>query len=290
MLVGTRDGLFVDGEHTLAGRTVDHVIRNDGAIVAVADGAVLRSHDARAWDVVADIAPLVARCVLAVDDALLVGTSDAHLVRVVDGDARRVDAFDDVAGRDGWYTPWGGPPDTRSLARTRAGTILANVHVGGIVRGDAVDGPWAPTIDVDADVHEVVASGDGSAAAATAYGLAWSGDDGRTWRIEDQGLHARYARAVAFAEGYVLLSVSRGSRGGDAAIYRRPLSADGPLERCTDGLPGSLPGNVDTACLVADGARVAFGTVDGKVFTSDDAGRSWGSAAKDLPEVTALAW
>ena len=43
--------------------------------------------------------------------------------------------------------------------------------------------------------------------------------------------------------------------------------------------------NIDTACLAASGAMVAFGTADGRVFWSFDAGATWDQAAKGLPEV-----
>ena len=63
--------------------------------------------------------------------------------------------FDAVPGRDAWH-PVGSPLEVRSLTATADGAaLLANVHVGGIVRSDDGGRSWQPTIDVDADVHEV---------------------------------------------------------------------------------------------------------------------------------------
>jgi hypothetical protein len=89
---------------------------------------------------------------------------------------------------------------------------------------------------------------------------------------------------VARAGETVLLSASNGPRGGGAAIYRRPLGADVPFERCTEGFER----NIDTGCLAADGELAAFGTEDGRVFASRDAGASWTLEASGLPAVHAL--
>src|SRR5205085_6124137 len=97
-------------------------------------------------------------CLLPVDGTVMVGVAGAHLVRLTGaGLAERVGSFDDVPGRDRWYTPWGGPPDTRSLAAAH-GVVYANVHVGGIARSRDGGHSWEPTIDVDADVHQVLAA------------------------------------------------------------------------------------------------------------------------------------
>ncbi|HEV3496115.1 MAG TPA: hypothetical protein VHA34_07190, partial [Actinomycetes bacterium] len=85
----------------------------------------------------------------------------------------------------------------------------------------------------------------------------------------------------------VILSASTGPDGGGAAVYRRPLAGNGPFRRTSLGLPSALPGNVDTFCLVADGDRAVLGTFAGRVYASDDAGRSWSTVAAG-PPVTCL--
>ena len=219
------------------------------------------------------------------DAAPWVGTAEAHLLRV-DGEPRVVEAFDAAEDRDRWYTPWGGPPDVRSISVTPAGTVLVNVHVGGIVRSDDDGASWRPTIDVDDDVHQVLGLEGGAAVAACAYGLATSDDDGVSWQLHDDGLHATYARAVAVSGDTVLLSASTGPGSRQAAVYRRPLPGDGPFERCRSGLPEWLEGNVDTSWLAGgpDGTA-AFATRSGEVYVSTDEGATWEQAAAGLPAV-----
>src|SRR5439155_5763684 len=128
-----------------------------------------------------------AHCVLADDDGVLVGTSEANLLRLEDGALVPVAAFDAVEGRDEWHTPWGAPADVRSLTRTSTGTLLANVHVGGVVRSTDGGASWSPTIDIDADVHHVLGGPGATVVAAAAVGLCVSDDDGATWSVVDEG-------------------------------------------------------------------------------------------------------
>lgn len=229
-----------------------------------------------------NVAPggLTLTCVAAVPDGhvtALVGTAGGHVLLFRGGAGfERSAGFDQADGRQEWYTPWGAPADVRSASANDDGTLLVNVHVGGILRSTDHGVSWRPTIDLHADVHQVVALGDARAVAACAMGLATSDDDGITWTLHDDGLHATYARAVAVAGDMVLLSVSEGPGGARSAIYRRPLDGSGPLERCNAGLPDDLGGNVDTGWLAggSDGAA-AFVTASGRVFGSDDAGGTW---------------
>ena len=220
--------------------------------------------------------------------AALVGTAGAHLLRAAAA-WERVEAFEHAGGRPGWYTPWGGPPDVRSLSTAPDGTVLVNVHVGGILRSADGGASWAPTIDIDADVHQVVALDGGRAVAACAQGLATSDDGGATWSLHDDGLHATYARSVAVAGRTALVGVSSGPDGGQAAVYRRPLAAEAPLDRCRSGLPEDLGGNVDTFRLAgAPDGTAAFATADGRVFVSADEGATWEQSGERLPAVRCL--
>ncbi len=284
ILVATEKGLFRAGEwEPLAdGRVVDVAAGEAGHWVAVVDGG-LRGEDGLDLDLPGP----GATCLLRQDGTFLVGTAEAHLLEVNGTAVERVGSFEEAEGREGWYTPWGGPPDTRSISRSPDGTVYVNVHVGGILRSDG--DRWAATIDVDADVHQVLAT-DGLLLAATAYGLAWSGDRGDTWAFATEGLHAEYSRAVALAGDWLLLSVSTGPHGDRAAVYRRPLAADrgAPFERCRTGLPEWFGGNIDTRGLVARGDRAAIGTGDGRLYVSEDGGASWELASDGLPPITAL--
>jgi photosystem II stability/assembly factor-like uncharacterized protein len=93
---------------------------------------------------------------------------------------------------------------------------------------------------------------------------------------------------VAVCGETVLVSASRGPRGGDAAIYRGDLSGGG-FERCPTA-PERLDDNIDSYCLDAfnDGTYAAFGTTDGAVYGSDDAGASWTELAAGLPPIQHL--
>jgi hypothetical protein len=290
LVLGTQDGLWQDGEQVLDGHGVVALAVGPHGPLALVDGSTIWRREDDGWRPHVTLPRGDAWCLAAGLESLIVGTSEAHLLQVADGVAEPVVAFDEAPGREKWYTPWGAPPEVRSIATAADGTVYVNVHVGGIVRADASLAGWEPTIDVDADVHHVLADGD-RLFAATAYGLAVSPDRGSTWSFETGGLHARYSRAVAAGHGWLLMSASTGPRTDRAAVYRRPLAAVGgePFERCRDGLPEWFTGNVDTGCLAADGRTAAFGTADGRVYVSEDAGESWREAASGLGRVTCLA-
>ena len=192
--------------------------------------------------------------------------------------------------RDQWYTPWGGPPDTRSITVTPDGTPLVNVHVGGVWRGED-DGTWREVVDVENDTHQVLAAGDGTevVVAAAAVGFGQSEDGGRTFAWSTEGLHDTYCRAVAVADDVVLVTASTGPFTKHGAVYVRPLDGGDRFTRCDNGLPEWFEGNIDTFQLAARESVVALGTDDGRVFVSQDAGTSWDLAAAGLGAVRCVA-
>lgn len=141
-----------------------------------------------------------------------------------------------------------------------------------------------------ADVHQVIAhpSEPDVVLAAGAVGLCISEDGGASWRTENNGLHSSYARAVAVSGETVLLSACTGPHGGRAALYRTMLAPNAGFEKCADGLPEWFDGNIDSGRLDARGSEAAFGTGDGEVFHSDDAGERWTRAATGLPPIRAV--
>lgn len=290
LLVGTRGGIHVIEENrTLdVGGPVSALSSGDGVSwAAAADHRVLSSPDGLRWETVAELPDLAIRCVLPTASATYLGTSEAHLARLAGTRAEPLEAFETVPGRETWHTPWGGPPDTRSLAVAEDGTLYANVHVGGIPKTTDQGRTWVPTIDVDADVHQVLTH-DGLVLAACAPGLGLSSDGGASWRIDADGLHAGYSRAAAVSGDTLLVSASTGPFTKQAAVYRRPVRSDEPFERCAGGLPEWFGANIDTHCLVADEERVAFGTGDGEVWLSEDQGGRWELAATGLPGLSCL--
>jgi BNR/Asp-box repeat len=277
--IGTAEGLI----EPPAGVTVAGPTRVFADAALCADGRVLWFRDG-GWVELASGPDML--CAVDAPGGLLIGTEGAHLARVGTTGLERVESFDAVAGRDKWYTPWGGAPETRSLARTDDNVLLASVHVGGIPRSDDGGRTWHPTIDIETDVHQVhaVPGRPDVVVAAAAVGFCRSDDGGTTWRVIAEGLHATYCRAVAIAGDAVLVSASEGPRGRKSALYRRGLDSNEPFERVTDWIEG----NVDTYALDAADDHVVFGTRAGVVWESTDAGATWAILRDDLAPITSV--
>ncbi len=290
-LVGTARGLYELGPQQrchLDGHDITAVAGNGRDIWALVDGQVLwRARNGSGWQEAGALADRRGTCLALTRSGPLIGTAGAHLLRLNDGEIESVDAFETVEGRRTWTTPWGEPPDTRSISSADNGTLYVNVHVGGIARSRDGGRSWRPTLDIDADPHQVLAHPRQPDAvfAAAAAGLAISDDGGDSWRFETAGLHAHYLRAVAIADETVLVSASTGPGGRRSAIYGRQLGRSKPFARCRHGLPEWFGSNIDTGCLAAAGMTVLFGTDEGQVFRSRDAGAHWEAVAADLPEV-----
>jgi hypothetical protein len=297
ILIGTGRGLWeLDGDvarpvEALAGHAVTALALDGPALLAVVDGAALWECRDGAWKNRAGLDEAPATCVAATTAGPLIGTEQAHLLRLGDAGPTRVESFERMEGRETWYTPWGDPADVRSIAVARDGTLHVNVHVGGVARSRDAGTSWTPTVDVEADVHQVLAHPSRAEVVlvAAAAGFGMSRDGGDSWQFITTGLHAHYMRAVAVAGEMVLGSASTGFHGRRSAIYRKPLDGAGRFERCAEGLPKWFDDNIDTACLAAHGSLVVFGTSDGELFRSLDAGEHWQLALKGLPAITAVA-
>jgi photosystem II stability/assembly factor-like uncharacterized protein len=295
VLVATVDGYHIfssSGEHhtALEGHRVEALTPGpSGTWIAIVDGREIWQHgEDGAWVALAS-SDLDLRSLVTVDDEVFAGTVGPRVLKLEGSALMPLPGFDAVPGRDEWH-PVGSPLVVRSFTATADGAaLLANVHVGGIARSDDGGRSWHPTIDVDADVHEVRAhpSRADIVMAAAAVGLCVSRDGGRTWEVVVDGLHATYARAVAFDGDDVLVSASDGPFTRRSAIYRR--SGNRGLEREGEGLPEWLEGNVDTRCLAAAGGRVALADGSGAVWVRDPETGRWTLAADGVPSVTAVA-
>ena len=272
------------GPTHLEGRSVTAVAPDRDALWAVVDRSEVWRASRGDWALAIPGGDDRLTCIAAAGEAVFVGSAGARLFRAEGKDLEPVTPFDAADGRDAWHTPWGGPPDTRSISEWDE-CLYVNVHVGGILRTEDTGRTWTPTIDINADVHQV-ATAEGLVLAACAGGLAASPDRGTTWDGRAEGLETTYSRAVAVCGDTVLLSASRGPRGGRAAVYRGSV-AGGGFERCRAGLPDWFDDNIDTYCLDAlpDGSLAALGTADGRVFASEDTGLSWAEVASGLPSV-----
>ena len=298
------DGVFVFTDeprgHELAGRSVRALARErNGAVLAIVDGrSVCRRTSYGAWSTIATSEVDLA-CLVAVGDAIYLGTDDARVLRLEgDGNVVVLPGFDAAPGRDGWYAGTAlingqlvGPPlGIRSMAATADGAVLfANVHVGGIPRSTDGGKTWEATIEVDTDVHEVRTHPVRSnvVIAAAAAGLCVSRDGGASWTVEREGLHAAYCSAVAFAGTDMLVAAATDHFATQGAVYRRSTEGRNALERI-DGLPEWLDGIVDTGCIAARGSDVALADKAGNLYASADAGRSWQRRASGLPTVSCL--
>jgi len=277
--IATADGLVEPGSRA----PVTGPVRVFGDVLIAGDRELLWYGDA-GWTRVGEAPGL--RCAVDAPGGVLAGTEGAHLLRLRANDLVRLPGFETAPGRDEWYTPWGGPPEVRSLACTPDNVLFANVHVGGILRSDDAGRSWTPTVDVDLDVHQVrsVWGRDDLLVAAAAVGLLISADGGHSWRVHAEGLDGTYCRAVAAPDAAILVSASEGPRGRRSAIYRTDPQAERPFERVSDWMDA----NVDTHALDGIGEHVAFGTATGEVWESTDTGTTWSRTHTKLATVTSL--
>jgi hypothetical protein len=265
IVVATESG--ADG---LAGRRVDTLAADDGCVWAIVEGQEVWRRESDGWERIAGWDGPRLTCLHPRRSGLMLGSAEAHLLHLSDGVVEQDDAFEEAPGRSSWYTPWGGPADTRSIA-SEDGTTFVNVHVGGVMKSDG-GSSWVPLVDIDVDVHQVATAPDGSVLLATgSSGFGRSTDQGSTWRWDSTGLHSSYCRAVAVTGDHVLLSASTGPHGGSGALYRRRLGSEDRWERVSE----MVQGNIDTHCLVTVGRSAAFVTEDGVLWASQDEGASW---------------
>jgi hypothetical protein len=294
--VGTREGLWwVDTDQAfpveaLTGKSLTALAVDGSREWAVVDGRTLWEGVDSTWQQRATIEGPAATCLAATPIGLFIGTEEAHLLRLDGGTLAPVESFEAIEGRDAWYTPWGDPADVRSISAAPDGALYVNVHVGGVVRSRDGGRTWTPTVDIEKDVHQVLAHPSRSeiVLAAAAEGFGVSRDAGGSWRFVTAGMHAHYLRAVAVSDETVLVSASTGPGGRRAALYRARLDEEAAFERCTDGLPSWFGDNIDTGCLAAASSLVICGTENGHVFRSVDGGGRWNLVAKGLPPIISV--
>ncbi len=267
---------------TVRGLTADG---RSGALAIVGGHALCRRSPDGQWITIAK-SEFPLSCCVPVGNAILVGTEDANILRVdPDGTQHRLAGFDTVEGRDTWYAGsaivngkrMGPPLGIRSITATSDGTLLANVHVGGIPRSTD-------------DIHQVCAhpTRPDIVIAAAAVGFCMSRDGGATWAIEQQGLHAAYCSAVAFGRNEVLVAASADHFAPEGAVYRRPLESNGPLQLFGGGMPPRLNGIADTDCIATRDSMIAVVDRAGSVYVSQDDGAHWSQPCDPVPMPSAL--
>jgi hypothetical protein len=278
--IGTAEGLFESGARPV----VSGPVRVFGDALIAGDHRLLWRRD-DTWSEIGTAPGL--RCAVDAPGGVIVGTEGAHLLQLGREGFQRLVGFDRIDGRADWYTPWGGPPEVRSLARTHDGVLLANVHVGGIARSLDHGRSWSPTVDIHFDVHEVRAAPGPRAlvVAASGAGLLVSDDAGDSWRAFADGLDDWiYCRAVAVCESGIVVSAATGPRARESALYRTSRQADEPFTVVS----GPVSGRVDTGAIDARNDEAVFGTTHGEVWTSVDGGTTWHRSRQGLPPVTSV--
>jgi hypothetical protein len=305
VLVGTwDDGLFAIAGDERTQEFANQPVRGlapdgaGGALVIVGGHSLCRRAPRGNWTTLVTTA-LDLSCCMAVADTIYVGTDDARMLRLNSGVLEPLDGFNTVAGRETWFAGSAiingqrlGPPlGIRSVAANADSSVLfANVHVGGIPRSTDGGNSWQPTIDINADVHEVRGhpTNPNIIVAASAKGLCISRDAGAMWTIDREGLHASYCSAVAFSGDDILVSASTDHFADQGKIYRRPVTQDARTIAIEGGLPAWFNGIVDTGCIATSGAMVAVVDRAGSLYLSTDFGLSWSRGSSAAPTPSSL--
>jgi hypothetical protein len=296
VLVGTHDGYHVftssgGRDQALVGHHVDAFTPGPGGTwIAIVDGNAVWQHGADGqWAELArsDLQLVSLTCA---HDTMFAGTADARVLRA-DGDKLvPLPSFDHAPGRDDWHQV--GPPiEVRSLTSTCDGkVVLANVHVGGVLRSTDGGESWEPTMNVDNDVHEVLAHPDRPEVvlAAAAIGLLRSHDAGATWTAETDGLTSTYSRGIAALDDTLYLSNATGPFANESCLFSAPLT-EGALTPVTNGLPAAVPGMIDTRMLAARNGTVAVGSRTGHVWSRPRGQETWTQLEDNLPGLTCIA-
>jgi hypothetical protein len=217
------------------------------------------------------------------DGDLLVGTEKARLAVCEDGGLVFSESFDSIPDREDWLTPWGGPPDSRSIAVSTDGTIYVNIHVGWIMR--SLDGgySWENMRGMEMDVHQVDCSSADPAIVfvATANGFYFSENHGDTFFRQTSPMPYHYQRACACLseKDVYLTSTSKGPRSDCDALLYWSEDSGATWTQCV-GLPEGIKGNINTYQIVVTGSTTALVIIDDReLYATDDCGKTWSHQA-----------
>ncbi|MYC76273.1 hypothetical protein F4X10_10970 [Candidatus Poribacteria bacterium] len=227
--------------------------------------------------------PIAALLVVREDPlTLLIGTDEgAYVYRLVgeEGPAERVIAFDELACRKDWYTPWGGPPAVRTFAKTQDGFCYADVHVGSIMRSSDEGISWEPvTPKLHEDVHQVTTcpADDNRVYANTQNGVYISTDRGNSWEHRFQGLPRRYGTAIAVHPAdpdLLIATVQNGPRGGGAWLCRSE-NGGATWTQLNDHLTESTD-RISTGCIAFTSDGTAWAVIGKTLYRGQDQATTW---------------
>ncbi len=295
--LATLDGLLlVDGSGCVVGtehggrEVVSVASRGAHLAVALAGGGVQSRSDG-GWTALGLDAARVWTITMGADGAVYAGTEPAALWRLGGrGDPTELTGLRDVEGYEKWDSPWGAA-DLPTIVVDDS-RIIVGVEVGGVAVSHDGGITWeAHNTGLYDDVHCVVADGR-NLYATTGMGCHRSGDEGRSWVFDSDGLDRAYTQGLALTDGAVLATASSGpppmweSGGPEAAIFRADAGDD---SLCWSVVAEGFAGNVDRQALAAAGDLVVAGTTAGEVLVSRDAGRTFEIVATGLAPITAIA-
>jgi hypothetical protein len=226
-------------------------------IIALRDGSIIINQKSENQVIQSQIKDRIDSLLLLEENPLsiLIGCTPPNLYRLDEdsGPAQLVPSFQNLAVRDEWSTPWGGPPAVRSMDITKDGWIYADIHVGSIMRSQDKGESWKPVNPtLHKDVHEVATSQNNPERvyANTYLSVYVSDDRGESWIHRSGSLRERYGRGIAVhpAEPDVLLcGVSDGPSGSNVhgQLYQSE-DAGRNWVHVVDGFPDSTMKNIDT--------------------------------------------
>lgn len=233
---------------------------------------------------------------LALPQALLVGTVPAGLYRSAEGGWREIEEFQRLCSGARF------PPNpelgsrTRCLARdpSAPGRLYAGIEVGGLLVSDDAGLHWSPVNrgPADRDVHQVAACAKtpGLLVAACGEGIFRSLNRGNDWEEVTPSGPRTYGMAVTEdQDGVIYLGIARGRPN----TWLRPERADAAILRSKDrgatweAAVEGLAGAVMALSPIPDGEGVIAGTSEGNLISIDSSGCE--ILAERLPCIAALA-
>jgi photosystem II stability/assembly factor-like uncharacterized protein len=227
------------------------------------------------------------------------GTTPARLFQSDDAGRTWTElaAFARSPGADEWVYPVA--PGYANIRWILAGptdpqTITVGVEVGGLIQSRDGGRTWEDhTADMNRDIHCIAAHPEAPEVlyTATPAGPYRSDLGGHYWKHLWQDRSPSYSAQIAVHPAQpetVVVGISHGFRGGDAALYR---STDGgqSWSRVTEERP-SLASTIFKALAFSRSTPevAAAGTMAGEVWLSEDGGATWEVAASGLPPVRSV--
>jgi photosystem II stability/assembly factor-like uncharacterized protein len=304
-LLEAREGRWEVVRQGLDNGPVNALLAVDGAVLCgVLGWGVYRTDvNAERFEPCSEGLPVPQVCALAADpgrpQTAYAGTTPPHLYRTEDGGRswRELPAFARAPGSGGWVFPV--PPGYPNIRWVLAGPVdpqvlSVGVEIGGLIRSEDGGRSWQDrTGDMNRDIHCVAAHPGAPDVlyTSTPHGPYRSDDGGQSWkhlwRVRTPSYSAQIAVYPALPD-IVLAGISRGFRGGDAALYRSTDRGE-MWTRVTEERP-SLSSTIFKALAFSRSLPevVAAGTMAGEVWLSEDGGARWRVAASGLPPVRSL--